>query len=144
MSGKGQPMFARLKPLIHIPEDANDCWEWLGSINETTGYGKKQWGGRTVLSHRWVYEMFYGQIAKGLTVDHSCRNRGCCNPKHLETVTQAENVRRGAGTKLTREQAGEIKMAGLGREWGDGAKLARRYGVSAQLIHDIWHGRAWA
>ena len=33
--------------------------------------------------------------ARGLVVDHLCRKRRCCNPDHLEQVTQAENIRRG-------------------------------------------------
>ncbi len=33
-----------------------------------------------------------------------CRVRHCVNPKHLEPVTQLENVRRGDGGKMQREK----------------------------------------
>ena len=41
------------------------------------------------------YELHVGPIPKGLTVDHTCRNRRCVNPNHMEIVTQKENNARG-------------------------------------------------
>ena len=79
---------------------ANGCWEWTG-MRIWNGYGHF-WDGtrrdtgtpRLVLAHRWSYEHFAGPIPEGLDIDHLCRNRGCCNPCHLEPVTRSENVRR--------------------------------------------------
>jgi len=39
--------------------------------------------------------LYNGAIPIGLEIDHLCRNRKCCNPKHLEAVTRSENARRG-------------------------------------------------
>lgn len=130
------------KPLVSIP-DAESCWEWLGSTNKQTGYGKKQMGGKTHLAHRWVWESMLGPIPKGKVINHKCSNRKCVNPTHLEVVTQSENCRHGAGTKLTRIQAKTIKRLLPYRFMGLRAKLAERYDVSHQLISDIWLGRAW-
>lgn len=46
-------------------------------------------------AHRIAYELLIGPIAKGLVLDHLCRNPGCVNPDHLDPVTSAENTRRG-------------------------------------------------
>ena len=44
--------------------------------------------------HRLVYETFYGEIPKNYQIDHLCKEPSCCNPKHLEAVTQIENLSR--------------------------------------------------
>lgn len=133
-----------LKPLVDIGSHPGSCWEWQGSVSKATGYGKKQYFSKTVLAHRWVYEMLLGPIPDGLVINHKCRNRKCVNPHHLEVVDQAGNCRDGAGAKLSAEQVEEIKRAKQTKKWGDGARLARKLGVSGALIHDIWNGRAWA
>ena len=78
---------------------SDECWDWLGRISEK-GYGT-YWGPigglkKVRRAHRIAYEAAIGPIADGLTLDHLCRNRRCCNPAHLEPVTQAENNRRAA------------------------------------------------
>jgi len=76
-------------------------------------------------------------------LDHLCRNRACVRPSHLEPVTQTENIRRGAGTKLNaavvrilraRYAAGGVTCPALGRE----------YGVAATTIHHAIVGYTWA
>lgn len=76
------------------------CWNFSGALRN--GYGvigvggpivNKQ-GGRTApidYVHRITYAATHGPILEGLHIDHLCRNRRCCNPSHLEPVTQAEN-----------------------------------------------------
>ena len=66
------------------------CWEWTGAHTKA-GYAAIRDG----YLHRLSYEHFIGPIPDGLEIDHLCRNRGCCNPLHLEAVTHAENMRRG-------------------------------------------------
>lgn len=73
------------------------CWPWLGPVGED-GYGRVYvGGGRSRGVHRVAYELKIGPIPEGLVIDHLCRNRACCNPAHLEPVTNRENILRGIG-----------------------------------------------
>lgn len=86
----------------HLPENMRNkiretptgCWEWTGAI-QSRGYGSVGHGGKIHLTHRLAYEMLRGPIPDGLHMDHLCRNRPCCNPEHLEPVTQTVNTLRG-------------------------------------------------
>ncbi len=75
--------------------DAGGCWIWRGAVNRA-GYGAFSVDGTTRRAHRVSYELRVGPIPEGLHLDHLCRVRACVNPAHLEPVTHAENVRRGA------------------------------------------------
>jgi len=132
-----------LKPMIKLPDSQDGCWLWLGKVNKATGYGHKQFDGRTVLAHRWVFQLFNGWIPEDKVVNHLCSNRQCVNPKHLELTTTAGNCRHGMGSKLTAHEALEIKRLLPSMKWGDRKKIAQRFGVSEALISDIKYGRAW-
>lgn len=71
------------------------CWLWEGAA-DAIGYGKFNPGARLIGAHRYSYQSMVGAIPAGLYLDHLCRNPRCVNPDHLEPVTHAENVRRGA------------------------------------------------
>lgn len=70
------------------------CHIWTGSKG-VYGYGCMSVGPRRRQgTHRFAYELKYGPIPEGMTLDHLCRNPSCVNPDHLEPVTNAENVKR--------------------------------------------------
>lgn len=71
------------------------CWLWTAAIRRRSGYGVFSHQARTMLAHRFAYELLVGPIPDGLVIDHLCRVRHCVNPDHLEPVTQRENLRRG-------------------------------------------------
>lgn len=79
----------------------DDCQVWTGG-QIPQGYGRLyvripgvKRKGKVVLTHRLAYELAHGDgSAEGLTIDHLCRVRLCCNPKHLEAVSHAVNVAR--------------------------------------------------
>lgn len=68
------------------------CWVWTACVN-SKGYGQV-WNSKrkkVELSHRRAYETVVGAIPEGYQVDHLCEVIACCNPLHLDAVTQAEN-----------------------------------------------------
>jgi hypothetical protein len=77
------------------PDGASGCWNWTAA-RDRNGYGRAGSGRRsgTRLSHRHAYMVLVAEIDSGLVLDHLCRNPSCCNPAHLEPVTQGENLRR--------------------------------------------------
>jgi len=75
--------------------DSNECWNYLGS--KSKGYGRFWSNGRAVQAHRIAYDLLAESISDALVLDHLCRNRACCNPSHLEAVSNSENLLRGDG-----------------------------------------------
>jgi len=74
------------------------CWRWIGGGGRGKGgYVQVSSAGRSVMAHRWAYELLVGPIPEGLTIDHLCRVTDCVNPAHLEVVTQRTNNLRSGG-----------------------------------------------
>lgn len=76
--------------------DLGACWLWLAALDRH-GYGVVRDGkGRAARAHRVVYELLVDEIPDGLVLDHLCNVHFCCNPAHLEPVSQTVNVQRAA------------------------------------------------
>lgn len=84
---------ARLEAKLS-PEPNTGCYLWTGAAHED-GYGHINVAGRTANAHRVTWILEHGDITAESVIDHLCRQPACCNPAHLENVSQVENLRRG-------------------------------------------------
>lgn len=136
------------------------CWIWTGAIGPL-GYGTY----RGYAAHRVSYVLEYKHLEKKLFVCHSCDNPSCVRPDHLFVGTASDNGKdcynkgrsnidliRGPGFRLyattwrnktimTINQATAIR-----NEYKDGARqvaLAKKYGISRNVIWKIVHGKAF-
>jgi hypothetical protein len=132
-----------IKPRVKLGKRPDDCWEWLGHMTEC-GHGKLTFCGRDTLAHRWMWEMLFGPIPRGLVVYSTCDKKACVNPHHLACGTQADANRSSIQTKLLPADVAEIKAEKDTRNAHTARMLAERYGVSEQTIRDIWRGGSWA
>lgn len=73
------------------------CLIYQGNWSDGKGFKKIRWRGKSVYVHRLAWAAEYGHTDDMYVRDHICRNRGCCNPRHLEPVTVKENTLRGNG-----------------------------------------------
>jgi hypothetical protein len=129
------------------------CIKWEGH-KQANGYGKA-YNPRTQkidMAHRVAWEKVNGQaVPEGMVVMHTCANRLCVNPEHLEVGTQHENrvemVQRGVNPKqkLTWEEAELIRWCGLQgpKKYGWGVAVAREFGVSKNAISRILRGHTF-
>jgi hypothetical protein len=125
------------------PNGMAGCIVWTGSTNGKKGYGNLRNPGASRYTHIIAWHLADREpIPVGYELDHLCRRTLCVNVDHLEPVTSAENTRRGVRTRLTHEQAREIRyLAGAGWQPRD---IAEAYGVSREHVYSIRDGRAWA
>jgi hypothetical protein len=96
---------ARFKKFLK--EQPNGCIEYTGS-RTTKGYGQfclhgELYPSHPVRAHRFAYALHYGidklpsgtdKTQKRKVIHHKCENKACCNPLHLESVTDNWNLGR--------------------------------------------------
>lgn len=84
-----------LKKVLIDPN--TECWLWQGHVGPD-GYARSVFLNKKQESvHRVSYLTFVGEIPGGMAIDHICRNRKCCNPKHLQVLSVKENTLLGIG-----------------------------------------------
>lgn len=137
------------------------CWTWTRAVDKD-GYGKFQIGRsgqQTHLrSHRVALWLRIGDF-DGLAL-HRCDNPPCCNPEHLFSGSQAQNVAdreaKGhsryvlppprAGSAHHKATIDESTVAEIRRRVEAGerqADLARAFGVSASVLSTIVRRKTW-
>jgi hypothetical protein len=88
-------LFERVRgPWLDLSISEKDCWLWLGEWRSRYGYGRIREGGdrsRCLQAHITLYKMLLGPVPPGRWLRHSCDTPLCCNPRHLQPGTAAEN-----------------------------------------------------
>jgi hypothetical protein len=102
---------------------SNDCWEWLGSFDLNNLYGifyanaiGYSFKGSPIRAHKLAYELTFGKIDPNLIIHHKCLNKWCCNPDHLDKMTNPEHLhlhrilRENSGIMSRREQEEQSQL----------------------------------
>lgn len=84
-----RPVIERILKKINVT--TSGCWESGYSV-QSNGYTQIQLKHKTGSVHRIMYNFYHGELVKGLQINHTCKNKICCNPLHLEQVTPRENT----------------------------------------------------
>jgi hypothetical protein len=82
----------RLQTRVDIDPRTN-CVNWTGALR--AGYAALNVNGHLYSGHRIIAVLF--KLMPGdspLYIDHTCMNKRCINPEHLNAVTHAENNKR--------------------------------------------------
>jgi hypothetical protein len=95
-------LLARFIPKVKF---SDSCWTWLAAT-DNHGYGVISVSGRLRKAHRVAHEMSIGAIPAGMLIDHTCHNRGCVNPDHLQVVTSMGNVENRGGANRNNKSCG--------------------------------------
>ena len=75
--------------------DPSGCWLWTATTTQGYGYLWARPGTVSTRAHKLAYETLVAPVPTGLVLDHLCRVRRCCNPAHVEPVTDQVNLLRG-------------------------------------------------
>ena len=68
------------------------CYLCTSRFIDANGYCHVGVNGKSIYLHRYIYELNFGEIPKGLVVRHKCDNRNCINSEHLEVGTYKDNT----------------------------------------------------
>jgi hypothetical protein len=73
-------------------DPSTGCWYTSARAKTWDGYTQFGTGGYL---HVMAWQIAHGRApVDGMEIDHTCGNRGCFFPGHLEEVTRAENMAR--------------------------------------------------
>lgn len=83
-------------------DKSGDCWLWT-SATRPSGYGAFHCQKRVRSAHRISFIIHGGKLKEGMDIAHTCTNRLCVRPEHLEQKTRKANM----SNKKTRKRLSE-------------------------------------
>jgi hypothetical protein len=81
---------AMVAALLAYAEPVGDCMVWQRKVDQR-GYGEVSVAGKSYRTHRLMGEALFGPL-HGEPIHHTCANRTCIAPVHMQRVSQRENV----------------------------------------------------
>lgn len=132
----------------------NGCWIWTKNKN-SQGYGKFSVNMKTVMAHRFSWELYYGKIESHILVCHKCDNPSCVNPEHLFLGNHKDNSQDRSKKGRNRNQNGsrhnfakllEYQVLEIRKRLSNGEKgknLAQEFNISEMSISDIKLRKKW-
>lgn len=130
-------------------EKTETCWNWKNATAGIT-YGRiyDAHTRRSILAHRFSWELHYGPVPRGLLVLHKCDNPTCVNPEHLFLGTQSENMSdkvdkgRGRWKVLDLATVMYIRESYAAGKYSS-IELAQMFNVSKATVFNIVSGRSY-
>lgn len=127
-------------------DKTDSCWIWNAALFKT-GYGAFSFKSKPVKAHRYIYEVYNGEIDSTQHVLHSCDNPKCVNPSHLRTGTPKENINDAVDRKRVNHILTDEQILAIRKEYVPFVvsfnMLAAKYGVSKKTIMNVVKKRSW-
>lgn len=127
----------------------DECWPWRAGAFDS-GYGAFSIGRRLLRAHKVAFELSNGPLPDGMRACHTCDNRPCCNPAHLWSGSDADNVadrdRKGRTARGERSGTAKLTVATarlIRRDTGKQRDIAKRFGVCKSTVGYIKRGEYW-
>ena len=80
----------RIRRKVIVSESG--CWEYP-TTQKNNGYIKVAYRGERYWLHRLMFTTVISPIENGQQVHHTCHNRHCCNPRHLEVLAAVTHAK---------------------------------------------------
>jgi len=142
------PKCNRKRRAIEYMVGDNGCFNCTSHKPNNAGYSQVYIGGRKILIHRYVYEIFNGEIKSNLIVRHKCDNPSCINPKHLEVGTYLDNSndciirgRKKRGELSVLSKIKDIEVLEIINSNDIYVNIANKYKISVAMVSYIKNGK---